>query len=279
MKAKNYFLLWVLSIVLYIGIAPLRGYLLGFHWAEIIHSIAFAVFTWWALSKYASKAGFWKVLIPILAPWIFELTFRMFMLKDGGLITLPITLIPLFAIISVVLFFRYRKKWILLLFTLIWLFSVTEGEEQWYEWYIYGDKPVNTINLAECEVEDSTHVLKLSELEADYIVIDAWFSRCGVCFEEMPKVDVLRDDYKDNDRVAVISLFVTFFDGETVYDGCRLMKDMGCDVPVYGINEDSPILKKCEIDGFPTVLILNKERNVIFNGSIDFAKRKLKEVL
>lgn len=279
MKKKTYILLWALSIALYILIVPLRCYLLGFNWTQIIHSIVFAILTWWALSKYAPKAGFWKVLLPILAPWIFELIFRMFTLKDSDLFSLPITVNPLLAIISTALFYRTHKKWILILCSLIWLFCVTEGSYQWYEWYNYGDKPVETVNLADCEVEDSTHVFKLSEIEVDYILLDVWFSRCGVCFETMPEVEELRNDYKDNDNIEVVSLFVSFFDGETVNEGYNLMKEMGCEVPVYGISEDSPILKKCEIEAFPRVIILDKDRKVIFNGSLDFAKRKLKEIL
>lgn len=94
----------------------------------------------------------------------------------------------------------------------------------------------------------------------------------------MPEVEALRKEYKDNKHVEVVSLFAMLVKGETVADGYRIMQDQGLDIPVYAISEDSPILKECEIETYPRILILDKNRTVIFNGSLEFAKRKLKEM-
>ena len=147
------------------------------------------------------------------------------------------------------------------------------------EWFTFGNMPTTTVNLADCEVTDSTHTFKLSEIDADYLVLDVWYSQCGVCYREMPKVEELRNEYKANKNVEVISLFAMLIKGETAADGYRIMQDQGLDIPVYCINEDSPILKECVITTYPRVLILDKNRNVIFNGSLEFAKRKLSKLI
>ena len=67
--------------------------------------------------------------------------------------------------------------------------------------------------------------------------------------------------------------------GENIDDGISIMQDQGLDIPVYAISEDSPILKDCDIQKYPRVLILDKNRNVIFNGSLEFAKRKLSKLI
>ena len=185
---------------------------------------------------------------------------------------------PLWAVITMALFYRFRKAWLLLAIGAVFLLSITEGQKQWYEWIKFGDKPVLTVNLADCEVTDSTHTLRLSELDAEYLVLDVWYSACGVCINQMPNVQALRDDYKGS-KIEVISLFACLLKGETVSDGYRILKKRGCNIPVYAIDKDSPILTRCEINKYPRVLILNKERVVIFNGSLDFAKRKLKEII
>ena len=276
MKKKTYIRLWLVSIGLYVLILPFRAYWLGLQGAEITHSIAFAILTWWALTRYTPKAGFWRILLPIMAPWIFELVMRLFL--DDGTITLPITLFPLWAVITTALFYRFRMKWLLFLCAALWLFGVMEGEKHWYEWIRYGDKPVLTVNLANCEVADSIHTFKFSEMDSEYIVLDVWYSQCGVCLRKMSDVEALRNEYKGSGNVEVISLFAILMKDETIKDGYRIMKDLGCDVPVYGIDKDSPILKECDIRSYPRVLILDKERNVIFNGSLEFAKRTLKEI-
>ena len=109
-------------------------------------------------------------------------------------------------------------------------------------------------------------------------MLDVWYSRCGVCLKEMPKIEALRNEYKDSKKVEVISLFAALIEGETINDSYRIMKDSGYHVPVYSIGKDSPILKECDIDSYPRILILDKDRKVIFNGSLEFAKRKLKSI-
>ena len=283
MKKKDYLLLWALSIGIWLAIMPLRGYcVLPNSWmdalqvAEIAHSIAFAILTWWALKKFAPKAGIWRVLLPVLAPWLFELPMH---LIGDALWSLPVTLMPLWAVITVALFYRYRKIWLLLLCTVLWLLGVTEGHKQWVEWLRFGNLPTTTVNVANCKVTDGTHTFKLSEIGVDYLVLDVWYSQCGVCYRIMPEVEALRKEYKDNKHVEVASLFAMLVEGETVADGYRIMQDQGLDIPVYAISEDSPILKDCDIQTYPRILILDKNRTVIFNGSLEFAKRKLKEIV
>ena len=65
------FKLWLLSFATWGCLIPLRGYYVGLYGATIILTIAFALLTWWAMKKYAPKAGFRRVLIPLLAPWLF----------------------------------------------------------------------------------------------------------------------------------------------------------------------------------------------------------------
>lgn len=274
MKKKDIIMLWILSLALWLAITPLRGY--HFQWGMIPHSIVFAILTWWALKRYEPKSGLWRPLTPMLAPWLFELVVRCFI--SNNLFSLPITVMPLWAVISTALFYSYRKIWLLLLCAALWLFGVTEGFKQWSEWVTFGDTPMLTVNLADYGVTDSTGTFKLSQIDSEYLVLDVWYSRCGVCFKEMPKVEALRKEYKDSEKIKVVSLFATLIEGETVNDGYRIMKDLGCNVPVYAIGKGSPILKECGIDSYPRILILDKDRKVIFNGSLEFAKRKLKSI-
>lgn len=274
MNKKDHFLLWLLSLTVWGLLLPIRAY--SFYWATIAHSIAFVILTWWALHKFALKAGFCRPLIPILVPWMFELVLHCFL--SDSLLSLPATVFPLWAVITVALFYSIRKIWLLLALGMLFLLSITEGQKQWYEWVRFGDKPVFTVNLADCEVSDSTHTFRLSEVGADYLVLDVWYSACGACINQMPDVQALRDEYEGS-NIEVVSLFTCLLKGETISDGYRIMGERGCNIPVYAIDKDSPILTRCEISKYPRVLILNKDRVVIFNGSLDFAKRKLKEII
>lgn len=274
MNKKQYLLVIILTWILWLAIAPIRGY--HFVWAEIAHSIAFAVLTWWVLKRFAPKAGIWRLLLVLASPWLFELVMRLF--TPNSLFSLPVTVLPLWAVMSVAMFYNYRKIWVLAICAGLWVLGVSEGHRQWAEWISYKEKPTLSVFLADCEVSDSTHTFKLSEVESEYLVLDVWYSGCGGCLKKMPEVDALRNKYKGKSEVEVASIFVYMGDRETIEDGCRIMRELGCNIPVWGIKKDSPLLRECEIETYPRVIILDKERNVIFNGSLNFAKRKLGEI-
>lgn len=285
MKKKNYFKLWLSSFATWGCLIPLRGYYVGLYGATIILTIAFALLTWWAMKKYAPKAGFWRVLISLLAPWLFvELAFRLlefiFLRKDfyDSMFTMPSSVMPPFAVITIAIFYRNRKKWLLAILGALCVFGVTEGHKQWVEWVVFGDYPTLSVNLADCEVTDSTHTFKLSDVESEYLVLDVWSSSCGYCIRQLPEIQKLHDEYKDS-NIEVVSLFACYRKGETFCDGYEIMKEKNCHFPLFAVEgKDDSILTRCKIDAFPQVLILDKNRTVIFNGSLEFAKRKLKNL-
>lgn len=275
MKKKDSAILIALSLAIYFGLMYLRAFSL--RWAEIAHSVAFFFLTYWALRKYAPKAGAWRVLLLVFIPWILDIVVRFF--TSDNLFSLPITIMPIFAIVTATLFYHYRKIWLLVACCFLWLFGVTEGHNQWMEWVKFHDAQVPGACLASYEVCDSIHSFKLSELPKEYIVLDVWSSTCGVCIHEMPEVQALHDKYKDNEHVEISTLMVFVRQGETVEQGYEILERQGCNMPVYGIDQKSQLLKDCRIEGFPRVIILDKNRNVIFNGSLQFAERKLKELI
>lgn len=275
MNKKDSALLFALSLALYFGLTYLRAF--GLLWAEIAHSVAFFFLTYWALHKYAPKAGIGRVLLLVFIPWIFEIVVRLF--TSDNLFSLPITVMPIFAIVTAALFYHYRKVWLLVACCLLWLLGVTEGHYQWIEGVDFHDAQVPGVCLASYEVCDSTHSFKLSGFPKEYIVLDVWSSTCGVCIHEMPEVQALFDKYKNNERVEISTLMVFVRKGETVKKGYEILERKGCNMPVYGIDRKSQLLKDCKIEAFPRVLILDKNRNVIFNGSRRFAERKLKELI
>ena len=212
----------------------------------------------------------------MLTPWLFELAMRCIL--SITIWSLPVTILPLWAVITVAIFYRYRKVSLFLLCSILLIYGIIDGQNQWYEWARFGNNPIMTVNLADCEVTDSTHTFRLSDVDAEYIVMDVWYSRCGVCINQMPEIQVLYDEYKDNSKIKVVSLFACLLKGETISDGYNIVKERECTFPVYAIPKCSQILTRCEINAYPRILILDKNRTVIFNGSLEFAKRKLKDL-
>ncbi len=200
----------------------------------------------------------------IVLPWLADFGLRIYT-PETTLRSLPLTALPLQAILAAVIIYYNRKIWLILLLAAAFLYSVTEGQNQWYEWANYGMNKARPASLATAEVFTGGQSVALSDMNEEYLVF------------ALPEVQALHGQYKDNPKVQVASLFVCYKD-ETIETALNIVKKRGCDLPVYAVDKSSVILAECGITAYPRVLILDKNRNVVFNGSLAFAKRKLKSL-
>ena len=271
---KSYLLLFILALLSYVALMPVRGYDLKL--AAGLHCAAFFALTFWALWRYNSKLNPWAIVFMIVLPWLADFGLRIYT-PSTTLWSLPLTALPLQAILAAVIIYYNRKIWLILLLAAAFLYSVTEGQNQWYEWANYGMNKARPASLATAEVFTGEQSVALSDMNEEYLVFDVWSSSCGSCINALPEVQALHDQYKDNPNVQVASLFVCYKD-ETIETALNIVKKRGCDLSVYAVDKSSVILAECGITAYPRVLILDKNRNVIFNGSLAFAKRKLKSL-
>ena len=210
----------------------------------------------------------------IILPWLPEFAYRIYT-PESTMTSLPCTALPMQVILAAVIIYYNRKIWLVLLLGAALIYSATEGQNQWYEWANYGMNKARPASLATAEVFNGEQSVALSNMNEEYLVFDVWSSTCGSCINALPEVQALHDQYKDNSKVQVASLFVCYKD-ETIETALNIVKKRGCNLPVYAVDKLSVILAECGITAYPRVLILDKNRNVIFNGSLAFAKRKLK---
>ncbi len=271
---KSYLLLFVLALLAYVLIVPVRSH--GFKLATGLHCVAFFALTFWALWKYRSQLNPWGILSMIILPWLPEFAYRIYT-PASTLTSLPCTALPMQAILAAVIIYYNRNIWLVLLLGTSMIYSVTEGQNQWYEWASYGTNKTRPTCLATAEVYNGEQSVALGDMKEDYLVLDVWSSTCGSCINALPEVQALHDQYKDDPKVEVASLFVCYKD-ETIDKAIDIAKERGCNMPVFAVDKSSVILTECGISSYPHVLILDKDRNVIFNGSLQFAKRKLKSL-
>ena len=271
---KNYLLLFFLALLAYVALMPVRGYDLKI--TASLHCAAFFALTFWALWKYNSRLNPWAIVFMIVLPWLADFGFRIYT-PETTLWSLPLTALPLQAILAAVIIYYNRKIWLVLLLAAALIYSVTEGQNQWYEWAKYGKNQAKPISLATAEVIDGEKTVALGDMNEEYLVFDVWSSTCGSCINALPEVQALHDQYKDNPKVEIASLFVCYKD-ESIEMALEIVKKRGCDLPVYAVDKSNVILAECGITAYPRVLILDESRNVIFNGSLKFAKRKLESL-
>ena len=107
------------------------------------------------------------------------------------------------------------------------------------------------------DLSGTTHTSE--SIKGKVVVINLWFTACAPCIHEMPELNTIVEEYKENDDV----LFLAFaLDPK----GSRLDKFLKKHKFDYNIIPDSQkyITKKLNPPGYPTHIVLDKNSNVVF---------------
>ena len=118
----------------------------------------------------------------------------------------------------------------------------------------------------------------LENFKGKYLLVDCWYTHCGICYREFPKVQALAEEYK-NENIEFIFLHSRLEnEGETFAKGDSIFIKREISLPCFSINYKNENLKTLQVFAYPTVLIFDKESNLIFRGNIKFAKKYLKRL-
>lgn len=278
-KIKKHILIFVSSLLLFLIIgAPLRAW--SFVNASIVETTCYAVMTYVVLRK-CSKT-YTDILLSggliVLGRIILEIPLR---IRDFEitLMSLPNTLLACLTIILTILYFlSKRKKHVLFFSLLIWGYSVFVGHRDLLDYIAYGSTP--DVNLASFPVRTSGEKVALGSMVGEYILLDFWTSSCGVCYKKFPQLQSLFDRVeKGKTDVTVASVFVPCLKNEQENKGVSIIDSIGYTFPVWSITQKDTLLKVLGIDGYPTVILLDKSKNVIYKGGLEKAIKKLEDLI
>lgn len=259
-----------ISLVLMLLCTPLRGW--SFHYATLTEIIAYFLLTFFLLKKNTQHIGLCLLGI-IIGRYILDLPFRLIDFNNARISLM----VPIGSSLGTILGFIYFKvkKWITLAVSaiVVYVFSFVL-EPQWINYVIYGSLPKG-LNVSSFKVETTNDSLEIVSIHKKYIVLDFWSSSCGICRREFPLVQELHEQIQqEKDEVFLTSVFVKYGD-EQFADGQKILADYNCTFPMVSISRNDSILKYLNIQGFPEVIILDENKEVIFKGSLERAKKEL----
>lgn len=256
----------------------------GFALANLVGSIIFYALTLYLLHRNESKRHKWVLLSIYYIGASLELPVILASLHT----TLPALPNLVYKYLAVTLAYltiiarnKFLKYGISALFLLFTTWSAYCGYPLWINYISYGTingKVEQSIGTAIIFQDADGQDIPANSLYTEYIVLDFWTSSCGVCFRRFPTVQRLYDQLKDGSKINLYSVFCRMeARGEQPDDGIKKMTALGYDFPVVSIDIKDPIVKQLGVNGFPTVLIIDKNSHIIFRGSIDMAIKYLQK--
>jgi len=287
-----YLLIFIVSIVVSFSLVPLRGGhvtvlgLLGFPLSLVVGCILSFGLTLFFLNKYTDKLSKNKVLFTILlGSLILELPVRIFSF-NSTLISLPESVFRVFAIVVAYGIFRIKSVFgkivtSVLFFSLCLWFSYY-GYHYWMHKLYFGSFTGKTEQVVATPLvfqNDLDENIFLNEVDGKYLVFDFWTSSCGVCFMRFPHVQRIHERW-NNDQIQVYGVFCRKEKREeTPAIGTKMLSERGYTFHTLSIDINNPALEEMGISAFPTVLIFDKDRTIIFRGDILQAEKHLEKIL
>lgn len=281
MKKVIIFCLVVLtSVLLYILLSPLR--VIDIRLSIAVQSIVYSLFTYLSLRKRKDYSAVLVVTAIFLGVCAIDFPLRILNWK-GSLFSILPTICSMAGILIAYLYYQYRLKSVLVIFALIGLYCISYGQWQLSNYISYGHiSPYVHISngigdaIVYTSMNDST---RLKDLEHKYIVLDFWNSSCGHCYKAFPIFQKLYDQYKQRNDVFIGSVFVKRKKNETYDTGDSILTKKNYTFPTFATEPKSAFFQKSGVRVFPTILILNEKRDIIYQGNLDSARDKLEDIL
>ena len=290
---KRYWFISFLSLLIYLLVAPLRGGyitllgLTGFPLSLLAGCILFFIFTIIMLEKLNNKVSKNGILLAVLLGiLILELPVRATISFNSSLMSLPDASFKVLAVVVAYGVFKIKKIFCKIAVSILFFASCF-----WFSYYgygYYGHKLSYGSFTGEAELfstkplifqNDTNEDVYLSDIDGSYLVLDFWTSSCGVCFKMFPEVQRVYERY-NNEQVQVYSIFCRDERREeTTVMGTEMLHKRGYTFPSLSIDGKDPILTELGVTGFPTVLIFDKDRTMVFRGSILLSEKFLKKAL
>lgn len=285
-KSQIYYILSLIAIN-YVLLPFIRtshidtGLLYGFNTAILVGGLLHMALIYYfhAKKKLPIKYIFIYALLIIL---IVEMPYRI-MYWDITTISLPDIICRILVVTLSCLFFTlksYFKAFPIVLALSVLVYCTFWGFSFWSHKISHGsftgviEQKIN----ADMILSDSDSSEAKLSFSSDFILLDVWNTHCGVCYKAFPKLQHLYNEYADNQQINIYAVHHRE-KKEDYKTGAIILENEGFTFPCLSGDRDNDFLIECGVRVYPTVLILNKDKKLLFRGNLDRAVRYLEKLM
>ena len=284
-----FFLIMLYALLIALIIIPLR--MISFMTCSVIAFVLYFIFVYIVSKKFSSRLKESYILLAcLLGCSILDLPLRILQFSST-LVSFPDFLFHLFGILMGYLFYKSNRivRISILAFSLLsCLFLYYKGYDMWLHKVSFGTFTGKIESKQSYDLffqTNSGDTLSLSDFKGKYLLLDCWYTYCGVCYQKMPEMQQLYDNYKQDPEISIYAMHSFMKKSmrnvplEDYTTGSEILKKKGFNYPCLSIDIESPVLKELGVDVYPTVLIFDRQSNLIFRGSIENASNSIKKLL
>lgn len=280
----------LISCLFDVALSPLRGYV-SLMASTVVGFAVYFIFTAVVIKKYTYAFKPTHLLLAvILGCSIFPVPAHT-LYFNSSLSSLPDYIMHLLGILAGYWFIlsnrKYVKTTIVMLSIILCVFVYFKGYFMWIHNLNFGtftglvtDTPP-TSEIAFLTIQGDT--VTLESFKGRYLVLDCWYTYCGVCYKKFPEVQVFYDRYKKHPEVTFYAVHSRMVNRkraeESISAGNTILLEKGYTFPCLSIDIDNPVLQELGVNRYPTVLIFNKTSELIFKGNMENASQYIADIL
>ncbi len=270
------------SLLTFLILSPINGYV-SFHFHQFLTSISYFLISVFLVKHFSDKVSIITIILSILAgSLLLDLPIRI-LYFSASLSSLLDSIIYKLGIIFAWLFIitKNKFKWFYPSFGfLIILYVFFWGYDLWLFKLSHGSFTGNVNFKQPIEISGKTQTgepIANDLFNNKVVVLDFWSTSCGNCFKEFPIFQKVYDKYKDNGSIELFAVNLPN-KRDTLGQAIAMINKQNYHFPLLFPANDT-LLSHFGANAVPTVIIINKQKDVIYRGNITKASKIIDKLM
>ena len=228
------------------------------------------------------KFSLGRILLLLFASLFLMQAYLIYLYFVGTVAFLPIQFVYCLGILSAAAFYRFRLvyKFLPVALSLAFvMFMLLAGWEYWFHFANFGNFTgrISQRQPTRFQAFDEKNAfITYENFQGKIVILDYWYTRCGVCFNRFPHLQAAYDRYASDPEVSIYAVDWPI-EEDKPGEAFQVIKDEGYSFPVV-IASDEEMPAKWGVTGYPTTFVIDRAGTVVFKGDIEDAVRTVDEL-
>ena len=244
--------------------------------------IGYFYLTLFAIKIFKEKLSVISIVVIVFGTMFLMQSYTIYLYSLGQISSAPIILIYCLGIISAFFYAKFKQPINLLPFILSGCFIVFMFFQGWSFWIHYRNFDTFTgkvsYNLpAKFEAFDKQrNLIANNNFQNKLVLLDFWYSGCGVCFEKFPQLQAVYEKYRNDSSVMIFAVNKPI-EEDKPNQAFEMIREEGHSFPVV-VTKDEDLAEKFGVKGYPTTFVINRNGQIVYKGDIEGAVKMVAEL-
>ena len=253
------------------------------YYNTVFSFIGYFYLTLFFFKVFNKKLSAMSVVVIIFATMLLLQSFTIYtwFVWDGY--GIPAVVACCLAVISAYFYFKNKPPKNILPFALSSCFVVFmffQGWDYWLHRINYGTftGALQAYNLpAKFEAfDEQKNPVTDDNFQNKIVLLDFWYSGCGVCFEKFPQLQTVYEKYR-NDSSVMIFAVNTPIEEDKPNQAFEMIREEGNSFPVV-VTKDADLAEKFGVKFYPMTFVINRNGQIVYRGDIEGAVKMVAEL-